>query len=71
MATLHIFVSLTNTMLLYVNNHYFRERKDLKVQLEEMVFRDLLVCQDLEDLLAHLERTETRYNSIFGLFVSM
>lgn len=53
-------------MLLYVNNHYFRERKDLKVQLEEMVFRDLLVCQDLEDLLAHLERTETRYNSIFG-----
>ncbi|KAF1377753.1 hypothetical protein PFLUV_G00204020 [Perca fluviatilis] len=37
-----------------------RERKDLKAQPEEMVFRDLWVCQDLEDLLDHLERTETR-----------
>lgn len=40
-----------------------RERKDLKAQLEEMVFRDLWVCQDLEDLLDHLERTETRESS--------
>lgn len=37
-----------------------RERKDLKAQLEETVFRDLWVCQDLEDLLDHLERMETR-----------
>lgn len=37
-----------------------RERKDLKAQLEETVFRDLWVCQDLEDLLDHLGRTETR-----------
>lgn len=39
-----------------------RERKDLKAQLEETVFRDLWVCPDLEDLLDHLERTETREN---------
>lgn len=37
-----------------------RERKDLKAQLEETVFRDLWVCQDLEDLLDHLEKMETR-----------
>lgn len=37
-----------------------RERKDLKAQLEETVFRDLWVCQALEDLLDHPERTETR-----------
>lgn len=40
-----------------------RERKDLKAQLEETVFRDLWVCQDLADLLGHQERTETRENS--------
>lgn len=40
-----------------------QERKDLKAQLEEMVFRDLWVCQDLEDLLDHLERMETRERS--------
>lgn len=39
----------------------YRERKDLKAQLVETVFRDLWVCQDLEDLLDHLERTETRW----------
>lgn len=37
-----------------------RVRKDLKAQLEETVFRDLWVCQDLEDLLDHLEKMETR-----------
>lgn len=41
-------------------NKYFRERKDLKAQLEEMAFRDLWVCQDLEDLLDHLGRTATK-----------
>lgn len=40
-----------------------REKKDLKAQLEEMAFRDQWVCQDLEDLLDHLERTETRERS--------
>lgn len=39
---------------------HYRERKDLKAQLEEMVFRDPWFCQDLEDLLDHLERMETR-----------
>lgn len=41
-------------------NHENRERKDLKDQLEEMVFRDLWVCQDLEDLPDPLEKMETR-----------
>lgn len=45
-------------MVFYYENN--RERKDLKAQLEEMVFRDLWVCQDLEDLLDHLEKMETR-----------
>lgn len=40
-----------------------RERKDLKDQLAETVFRDLWVCQDLEDLLDHPERMETRESS--------
>lgn len=40
-----------------------RVRKDLKAQLEEMAFRDLWVCQDLEDLLDHPERMETRESS--------
>lgn len=40
--------------------HHNRERKDLKDQLGETVFRDLWVFQDLEDLLDHPERTETR-----------
>lgn len=39
---------------------YHRERKDLKAQLEEMVFRDLWACQDPEDLPDHLEKMETR-----------
>lgn len=49
-----------NMVFYYDKIHYCRERKDLKAQLEEMVFRDLWVCQDLEDLLDHLERMETR-----------
>lgn len=41
-------------------NNLKRERKDLKAQLEGMVFRVLWVCQDLEDPLDHLEKMETR-----------
>lgn len=41
-----------------MNNN--RERKDLKAQLEETAFRDLWVCQDLEDLLDHLEKMGIR-----------
>lgn len=44
----------------FPTGNHNRERKDLKDQLEEMVFRDLWVFQDLEDLLDHLERMETR-----------
>lgn len=40
-----------------------RERKDLKDQPGETVFRDLWVFQGLEDLLDHPERTETRESS--------
>lgn len=40
--------------------HHNRVRKDLKDQLEETVFRDLWAFLDLEDLLDHLERMETR-----------
>lgn len=39
---------------------FFRERKVLKAQPEETVSKDLWVCQDLEDLPDHPERTETR-----------
>lgn len=45
---------------MYCVNQYNRERKGLKAQLEEMVFRDLWVCQDREDLLDPLEKMETR-----------
>lgn len=37
-----------------------RERKDLKVQLDAMAFKDLWACQDLEDLPDHPERMETK-----------
>lgn len=50
----------TDNMVLLYKKKSSRGRKDLKAQLEEMVFRDLWVCQDLEDLLDHLERMETR-----------
>lgn len=62
MITIYALLGLTGSMwlkacfLVAIN----RERKDLKDQLEEMVFRDLWVFQDLEDLLDPLERMETR-----------
>lgn len=37
-----------------------REKKVLRAQPEEMVFRDRWVCQDQEDLRDHQERMETR-----------
>lgn len=46
----------------------FREKKVLKAQLEEMVFRDQWVYQDLEDLLDHLERMETRWEALLVCF---
>lgn len=47
-------------LLFYEKKKKKRVRKDLKAQLEETVFRDPWVCQDLEDLLDHLEKMETR-----------
>ena len=53
---------MADSMVLYYDKkpQYYREKKDPRARLEEMVFRDLWVCQDLEDLLDHLERMETR-----------